>query len=65
MSYNCCCGNFSSHSCEGYLCYSGYSRGGSSYPSNLVYSTEPLISQHLPAGFLSLQGLSGDLLGNP
>ncbi|PNI61605.1 KRTAP23-1 isoform 1, partial [Pan troglodytes] len=65
LSYNCCCGNFSSHSCGGYLCYSGYSRGGSSYPSNLVYSTEPLISQRLPAGFLSLQGFSGDLLGNP
>ncbi|PNJ45859.1 KRTAP23-1 isoform 1 [Pongo abelii] len=63
MSYNCCCGNFSC-SCRGYLCYSGYSCV-SSYPSNLAYSTEPLISQHLPAGFLSLQGLSGDLLGNP
>uniref|UniRef100_A0A2K6K383 Keratin-associated protein n=1 Tax=Rhinopithecus bieti TaxID=61621 RepID=A0A2K6K383_RHIBE len=52
MSYNCCSGNFSSRSFGGYLRYPA-SSCGFSYPSNL----------HLPAGFLSLQGLSGDLLG--
>uniref|UniRef100_A0A0D9RAF0 Keratin-associated protein n=1 Tax=Chlorocebus sabaeus TaxID=60711 RepID=A0A0D9RAF0_CHLSB len=62
MSYNCCSGSFPACSCGGYLRYPG-SSCGSSYPSNLVYSTEPLLSQHLPAGFFSLQGPSGDLLG--
>ncbi|XP_008834274.1 keratin-associated protein 13-1-like [Nannospalax galili] len=38
MSYNCCSGNFSSQSLR---CYRSASRSssGSSYPSNLVYST--------------------------
>ncbi|XP_036705611.1 keratin-associated protein 13-1-like [Balaenoptera musculus] len=35
MSYNCCFGNFSSHSPGGYLRYPG-----SFHPSNLVYSTD-------------------------
>ncbi|KAL0614356.1 Keratin-associated protein 13-2 [Plecturocebus cupreus] len=39
MSYNCCSGNFSSRSCGGCLGYPG-SSCGSSYPSNLVYSTD-------------------------
>ncbi|XP_032946115.1 keratin-associated protein 13-1-like [Rhinolophus ferrumequinum] len=39
MSYNCCSGNFSSRSLGGYLHYPG-SCCGSSYPSNLVYSTD-------------------------
>ncbi|XP_010336636.2 keratin-associated protein 13-3 [Saimiri boliviensis] len=39
MSFNCCSRNFSSHSCGGYLPYPG-SSCGSSYPSNLVYSTD-------------------------
>uniref|UniRef100_A0A671ETJ9 Keratin-associated protein n=1 Tax=Rhinolophus ferrumequinum TaxID=59479 RepID=A0A671ETJ9_RHIFE len=39
MSYNCCSGNFSSRSLGGYLRYPG-SPCGSSYPSNLVYSTD-------------------------
>nr|XP_045719530.1 keratin-associated protein 23-1 [Mirounga angustirostris] len=60
MSYSCCSGNFSSRSLGGYLRYPGSSCG--SYPSNLVYRTEPLLSQHLPTGLLSLQWLSGDLL---
>ncbi|XP_004429605.1 PREDICTED: keratin-associated protein 13-1-like [Ceratotherium simum simum] len=38
MSYNCCSGNFSSCSLGGYLRYPR-SSCGSSYPSNLVYST--------------------------
>ncbi|KAM5278438.1 keratin-associated protein 13-1-like [Hipposideros larvatus] len=38
MSYNCCTGNFSSRSLGGSLCYPG-SSCGSSYPSNLVYTT--------------------------
>ncbi|XP_016017834.2 keratin-associated protein 13-1-like [Rousettus aegyptiacus] len=38
MSYNCCSGNFSSRSLGGYLS-SPRSSCGSSYPSNLVYST--------------------------
>ncbi|KAM5278028.1 keratin-associated protein 13-2 [Hipposideros larvatus] len=38
MSYNCCSGNFSSRSLGGSLCYPG-SSCGSSYPSNLVYTT--------------------------
>ncbi|KAM5279243.1 LOW QUALITY PROTEIN: keratin-associated protein 23-1 [Hipposideros larvatus] len=59
-SYNCCSGNFSSRSLGGSLCYPG-SSCGSSYPSNLVY-TRPLLPQHLPAGLLSLQWLSGHLL---
>ncbi|XP_032988595.1 keratin-associated protein 13-1-like [Rhinolophus ferrumequinum] len=40
MSYNCCSGNFSSRSLGGYMRYPG-SCCGSSYPSNLVYSTDP------------------------
>ncbi|KAL0614354.1 Keratin-associated protein 13-3 [Plecturocebus cupreus] len=39
MSYNCCSRNFSSCSCGGYLRYPG-SSCGSSYPNNLVYSTD-------------------------
>nr|XP_019585478.1 PREDICTED: keratin-associated protein 13-2-like [Rhinolophus sinicus] len=39
MSYNCCSGNFSSRSLGGYLRYPD-SCCGSSYPSNLVYSTD-------------------------
>ncbi|XP_014722175.1 keratin-associated protein 13-1-like [Equus asinus] len=39
MSYNCCSGNFSSRSLGGYLQHPGISCG-SSYPSNLVYSTD-------------------------
>nr|XP_008535696.1 PREDICTED: keratin-associated protein 13-1-like [Equus przewalskii] len=39
MSYSCCSGNFSSRSLGGYLRYPG-SFCGSSYPSNLVYSTD-------------------------
>ncbi|XP_008060063.1 keratin-associated protein 13-1-like [Carlito syrichta] len=38
MSCNSCSGNFSSRSLGGYLHYPGTSRG-SSYPSNLVYSS--------------------------
>uniref|UniRef100_A0A8C3X8I3 Keratin-associated protein n=1 Tax=Catagonus wagneri TaxID=51154 RepID=A0A8C3X8I3_9CETA len=38
MSYSCCSGNFSSHSLGGYQRYPGSC--GSSYPSNLVYSTD-------------------------
>ncbi|XP_026966482.1 keratin-associated protein 13-2-like [Sagmatias obliquidens] len=38
MSYNCCSGNFS-HSLGDHLSYPG-SSCGSSYPSNLVYSTD-------------------------
>ncbi|XP_029787421.1 LOW QUALITY PROTEIN: keratin-associated protein 23-1 [Suricata suricatta] len=60
MSYSCCSGNFSSRSCGGYQRYP--SSCGSSYPSNLVYCTRPLFSQHLPAGLLPLQRLPGDLL---
>nr|NP_001316898.1 keratin-associated protein 13-3 [Chlorocebus sabaeus] len=39
MSYNCCSGSFPACSCGGYLRYPG-SSCGSSYPSNLVYSTD-------------------------
>ncbi|XP_012512794.1 PREDICTED: keratin-associated protein 13-1-like [Propithecus coquereli] len=39
MSYNGCSGNFSSRSFGGYLRYPGISCG-SSFPSNLVYSTD-------------------------
>ncbi|EPY73549.1 keratin-associated protein 13-1-like [Camelus dromedarius] len=39
MSYNCCSGNFSSRSFRGQLRYPG-SSCGSSYPSNLVYTTD-------------------------
>ncbi|XP_001915970.2 keratin-associated protein 13-1-like [Equus przewalskii] len=39
MSYSCCSGNFSSCSLGSYLRYPG-SSCGSSYPSNLVYSTD-------------------------
>ncbi|XP_014722125.3 keratin-associated protein 13-1 [Equus asinus] len=39
MSYSCCSGKFSSRSLGGYLRYPG-SFCGSSYPSNLVYSTD-------------------------
>uniref|UniRef100_A0A452ECK9 Keratin-associated protein n=1 Tax=Capra hircus TaxID=9925 RepID=A0A452ECK9_CAPHI len=39
MSYNCCSGNFSSRSLQDHLRYSG-SSCGSSFPSNLVYSTD-------------------------
>ncbi|XP_046507659.1 keratin-associated protein 13-1-like [Equus quagga] len=39
MSYSCCSGNFSSRSLGGFLRYPG-SSCGSSYPSNLVYSTD-------------------------
>ncbi|XP_049641535.1 keratin-associated protein 13-1-like [Suncus etruscus] len=39
MSSNCCSRNFSSSSLGSALCYSGTSCG-SSYPSNLVYTTE-------------------------
>ncbi|XP_022430080.1 keratin-associated protein 13-2-like [Delphinapterus leucas] len=39
MSYYHCSGNFSSRSLGDHLCYSG-SSCGSSYPSNLVYSTD-------------------------
>ncbi|XP_045425492.1 keratin-associated protein 13-1-like [Lemur catta] len=38
MSYNCCSGNFSSRSFGGYLRHPS-SSCGSSFPSNLVYST--------------------------
>ncbi|XP_058585102.1 keratin-associated protein 23-1 [Neofelis nebulosa] len=61
MSHNCCSGNFSSPSLGVYLSYPG-SPCGFSYSNDLVYSTEPLLSQHLPAGLLPLQRLSGDLL---
>uniref|UniRef100_A0A7N5JL34 Keratin-associated protein n=1 Tax=Ailuropoda melanoleuca TaxID=9646 RepID=A0A7N5JL34_AILME len=60
MSYSCCSGNFSSRSLGGYLRYPGSSCG--SYPSNLVYRTCHLLSQHLPAGILCPWWLSGDLL---
>ncbi|XP_022269000.1 keratin-associated protein 23-1-like isoform X1 [Canis lupus baileyi] len=53
MSYSCCSGNFSSRSFGGYLRYPS-SSCGSSHPSNLVYCTEPLLSQHLSSGILSL-----------
>ncbi|XP_072829630.1 keratin-associated protein 13-1-like [Vicugna pacos] len=39
MSYSCCSGNFSSRSLGGQLSYPGSSYG-SSYPSNLVYTTD-------------------------
>ncbi|EHB02562.1 Keratin-associated protein 14 [Heterocephalus glaber] len=39
MSYSCSSGNFSSRSVGGYLQYPG-SSCGSSYPNNLVYSTD-------------------------
>ncbi|XP_007941718.1 keratin-associated protein 13-1-like [Orycteropus afer afer] len=39
MSYNCCSRNFSSRSLGGYLCYQVPSCG-SSFPRNLVYSTD-------------------------
>ncbi|KAG5215642.1 hypothetical protein JEQ12_001218 [Ovis aries] len=39
MSYNCCSRNFSSCSLGGHLRYSG-SSCGSSFPRNLVYSTD-------------------------
>ncbi|XP_006209852.1 keratin-associated protein 14-like [Vicugna pacos] len=39
MSYNCCSGNFSSRSFGGHLRCRG-SSCGSSYPSNLVYTTD-------------------------
>ncbi|EHB02559.1 Keratin-associated protein 13-2 [Heterocephalus glaber] len=39
MTYGCSSGNFSSRSAGGYLQYPG-SSCGSSYPSNLVYSTD-------------------------
>ncbi|XP_004675393.1 PREDICTED: keratin-associated protein 13-1-like [Condylura cristata] len=39
MSYSCCSGNFSSRSLGGYLSYP-VSSCGSSYPSNLVYTTD-------------------------
>ncbi|XP_028617443.1 keratin-associated protein 13-1-like isoform X2 [Grammomys surdaster] len=38
MAYNCCSGNFSSRSLRSCLPSSGYCRG-SSYPSNLVYTS--------------------------
>ncbi|KAB0355281.1 hypothetical protein FD755_021789 [Muntiacus reevesi] len=39
MSYKCCSGNFSSRSLGFHLCYPASCRG-SSFPSNLVYSTD-------------------------
>ncbi|XP_016071970.1 PREDICTED: keratin-associated protein 13-1-like [Miniopterus natalensis] len=49
MSHGCCSGNFSSCSLGGSLCHPG-SSCGSSYPSNLVYSTELRSPSPCPQG---------------
>ncbi|XP_008265440.2 keratin-associated protein 14-like [Oryctolagus cuniculus] len=49
MSYNCCSGNFSSRSFGGYLRHPG-SSCGSSYPSNVFYSTDLQSPNHYQLG---------------
>ncbi|XP_066115660.1 keratin-associated protein 13-1-like [Saccopteryx bilineata] len=49
MSHSCCSGNFSSRSLRGYCHYPG-SSCGSSYPSNLVYSTDLCSPSSCPQG---------------